>query len=69
MQRQSIETEKFRSIGYDSENLILEIEFHDGSVYQYRTVPEGIHCSLMETPYKEIYFLQNIKNHYFSEKL
>lgn len=35
------------SIGYDPGNMILEIEFLSGSVYQYYDVPQSIYDGLM----------------------
>lgn len=35
------------SVGYDSESMILEIEFHGCGIYQYSKVPQDIHEGLM----------------------
>ncbi|QTF07946.1 KTSC domain-containing protein [Brenneria izadpanahii] len=43
MQRQSVSSSRIRSIGYDPENRILEIEFHNKTIYQYIGVPKRIH--------------------------
>ena len=37
-----------RSIGYDPDNLILEIELRNGGIYQYFQVPENAHRLLLE---------------------
>ena len=37
-----VESSHLVSIDYDSDTEILEIEFHDGSVYQYSKVPKSI---------------------------
>lgn len=35
------------SIGYDLDNMILEVEFTTGAVYQYYDVPQSIYDGLM----------------------
>lgn len=36
------------SVGYDPESKTLELEFSDGSLYEYYAVPAAIHRRLME---------------------
>ncbi|MFC3395170.1 KTSC domain-containing protein [Brenneria rubrifaciens] len=40
MQRQPVSSSRIRSIGYDPENRILEIEFQNKEIYQYVDVSE-----------------------------
>lgn len=47
MERQYVSSSNIASIGYDPENMILEIEFLNGSVYQYYDVPQSIYEGLM----------------------
>jgi hypothetical protein len=35
------------SIGYDTQKLILEVRFHNGSLYQYYEVPPDLYNGLM----------------------
>ena len=42
MKRQQVESSNLSSIGYDSEDQILEVEFKHGGIYQYFEVPENI---------------------------
>lgn len=37
-----VESSHLVSMDYDSDTEILEIEFHDGSVYQYEAVPKSV---------------------------
>jgi hypothetical protein len=37
-----VESSHLRDLKYDSETKILEIEFHDGSIYKYKDVPKGV---------------------------
>jgi len=64
MQRVSVSSSNIRSIGYESESKILEIEFNSGSIYQYYKVPEEIYQNLMNAGSHGRYFRQNIKNTY-----
>lgn len=36
------------SLEYDTDTEILEIEFHDGSVYQYQNVPKSVYQDLSQ---------------------
>ena len=47
MERQYVVSSNIASIGYDPDNMILEIEFLSGSVYQYYDVPQSIYDGLM----------------------
>ena len=47
MERQYVSSSNIASIGYDPGNMILEIEFLSGSVYQYYDVPQSIYDGLM----------------------
>lgn len=40
MKRKSIESSMIRSIGFDFERSILEIEFNSGAIWQYFDFPE-----------------------------
>ena len=35
MQRKQVESSMIKSVGYDENNLILEVEFKNGKVFQY----------------------------------
>ena len=69
MERTPVTSSNLRSIGYESETSTLEIEFNHGGVYQYLGVPEEVFDSLMQAGSHEIYFNENIKNSYGTNKL
>ena len=50
MHRTPVSSSNISSIGYDPGTQTLEVEFHNGSVYQYRGVPQGIYQGLMGAP-------------------
>ena len=64
MQRQNVTSSNIASVGYDSNQNKLEIEFLDGGIYQYDNVPQSIYCSLMSASSHGGYFHQYIKNEY-----
>lgn len=41
MDRQVVESKAIRSMGYDSQQQLLEIEFRSGRIYQYAAVPSA----------------------------
>lgn len=43
MNRTSVTSSNIASIGYDPSSLTLEVEFTDGSIYQYFDVPEAVY--------------------------
>lgn len=50
MERKHVISGNIESIGYDVGTKILEVEFSDGSVYQYSNVPQRIYEGLMSAP-------------------
>ena len=47
MERRNVSSSNIKSIGYDSATQTLEVEFLDGSIYQYSGVPPSIFDGLM----------------------
>lgn len=47
MERQYVTSSNILSIGYAPDNMILEVEFTTGAVYQYYDVPQSIYDGLM----------------------
>ena len=56
MDRRRVSSSNLRSVGYDEERSILEIEFLAGPVYQYFNVSYGIYRGLMNASSKGGYF-------------
>lgn len=46
MEREHVESSNINEIGYDPESQTLEIEFLNGSIYQYFDVPEHVYTEL-----------------------
>jgi hypothetical protein len=48
LKRVPVSSSSVRSVGYDPERFILEIEFCSGGVYQYLQVPAAAHRLLLQ---------------------
>lgn len=62
MNRNQVASSNVRSIGYDITSQTLEVEFHNGWVYQYYGVPEFLHQEIMSASSKGQFLNQYIKN-------
>jgi hypothetical protein len=62
MERQSVSSSNLASVGYDTQRHVLEVEFLNGSIYQYSGVPESEYRGLMSASSHGSYFNANIKN-------
>ena len=69
MHRTPVTSSNLVSVGYEAKSLTLEIEFRNGSIYQYFDVPEYEHQSLMQAGSHGTYFSANVKNSYRYTKL
>lgn len=52
------------SVGYDSDESLLEVTFKSKSTYQYEGFPADLHEAFMKAPSKGKFFAQYIKNEY-----
>lgn len=64
MERYDVASSNIRSVGYDKASDTLEVEFLNGSIYQYFNVPETEFDRLMQQSSKGRYLNTYIKNHY-----
>jgi hypothetical protein len=62
MNRVGVKSSNIRSIGYDKDRKLLEIEFNSGSIYEYSNVPHVIYFSLLDAPSHGKYFGKYIRN-------
>lgn len=62
MDRKPVISSNIKSIGYNKEEKVLEIEFNHGGVYEYSNVPKNAYESLNNAPSKGRYFIKYIKN-------
>jgi KTSC domain len=65
VERQPVDSSLIRSVGYDSFNSILEIEFvQPNRIYAFFDVPYSVYSELMEAESKGSYFNEDIKDLY-----
>jgi len=69
MERVPVESSHIRSIGYDENTSRLEIEFKDGTVYEYDDVPQHVHEELMAADSQGVYANSNIYKKYTQRKI
>lgn len=69
MERIRIHTPNLRAVGYDAERRLLEIEFNDGSVYQYERVAPDLHRRFMASQSKRSFFEDHIEEVYTRRRL
>ena len=61
MDREPVSSSLLRSVGYDSDQQLLEVELQDGKIYQYADVSEQIYQGLIEADSLGRYFNQHIR--------
>ena len=66
MQRTHVSSSNIASIGYDATTHVLEVEFNDGSVYQYSGVPKSVYRELMSAGSHGSYFDSYVKKSGYS---
>lgn len=64
MKRQAIKSSNIRSVGYDIKSMVLEVEFHNGRVYQYQKVPALAVQELLKAKSAGRYFNETIRKSY-----
>jgi len=64
MQRQTVFSNRLRSVGYDALSKTLEVEFKNGRIYHYSKVPTSEFEALMTFESHEEYLNDNIKSTY-----
>jgi hypothetical protein len=59
-----VDSTTMRSVGFEANRRILEIEFDSGAIYRYLGVPASVHKALMNAESKGRYFNQQIRDVY-----
>ena len=68
MLRIVVESSSIRSIGYDTRQGLLEVEFHSGRLYHYFEVPAEVYRAFMRAPSKGGYLNASVIPHYHCER-
>ena len=70
MERQQVQSEMIRAIGYDKATQVLEIEFHrQNRVYRYFAVPPFLYEGMMISRSKGKFFTDKIAERYRAEQV
>lgn len=69
MKREHVNSSNIESIGYDLRSQTLEIEFLNGSIYQYFDVPENVFIDFKTADSQGKYLASNIKGHFRYSKV
>lgn len=67
MERTPVSSSNLISVGYEAESQTLEIEFKNGSVYQYHGVPLDEFADFMKASSKGTYFNERIKRYAYTK--
>lgn len=65
----SVNSSMANAVGYDTDNNILQVEFHNGTVYQYSGVDEDTWEDLHQTDSIGKFFNENIRGKYQYERV
>lgn len=68
MERKRISASNIRSVGFDSRNRVLEIEFSNGSIVQYNGVSDEVHRRFVNAPSPGSYFQDNIEENFTARR-
>jgi len=69
MQMTPVTSSNIAAVGYDRTSRTLEVEFHNGTRYQYDDVDEDVYQDLMGAESVGKFFNANVKDLYTTTKL
>lgn len=69
MHRTPVSSTNIRSIGYDPQSALLEVEFTSGDVYQYFNVPENLYQQFLRASSHGQFLNDNIRYNYRYQKV
>lgn len=69
MSRFAVQSNTLVSVSYLAPRSLLDLEFHDGTVYRFFDVPPGCLHQLLASPSKGSYFNLNIRNRFRCQRL
>lgn len=69
MNRIPVSSSNVKSVGYDEEESKLEVEFNNGSIYQYSNVPINKYSDLMNSSSHGKYFHRFIRDKYVTKRV
>jgi hypothetical protein len=69
MERLPVSSTTIKSVGYDPDGLLLEVQFRPSGIYRYSRVPVERYLNLMNASSKGRYFNRYIKGKYPFKKV
>ena len=69
LKRLPVQSRILRSIGYDENTKILELEFQTGVIYHYLRVPQKIYRNLVKSDEIYKYFSEKIRPQYQAKRV
>jgi KTSC domain len=66
IKRDAVQSTALASVGYSNRLRALEIEFRNGAIYRYLSVPPAIYHDLMVAPSKARFYDENIRRKFRS---
>jgi len=57
----AVDSTTLRTVGYDAERQLLQIEFQNRSIYQYFEVPATVYEELLQASSKGAYFNRSVR--------
>lgn len=69
MKRIKVISQMIKSAGYDNDTQTMEVEFSNGTIWQYKEVPKYLYDNFMTEKSKGKYFLEKIKPFYVGSKI
>ncbi|MBK0380548.1 KTSC domain-containing protein [Mucilaginibacter segetis] len=70
MHRKTVESTALKSIGYDAEKHVLELEFREsGDVWQYLNVKPAVYKKMMESESLGSFFVNKVKGVFDENKI
>ena len=69
MDRKRVNASTIRSVGYDADQQVLEIEFSSGSIVQYSGVSPEVHRRFVNSPSPGSFFQDQIDENFPSRRV
>jgi len=69
MDRKPLKSSKLRSAGYDERNRVMEIEFVNGEVFEYKAVSPELYRQLMSSPSPNSFFEDKIEEAFSGRRI
>ena len=69
MERERVSSSNIASVGYEPGSNLLEVEFLNGSIYQYRDVPKNVYEDFMASRSLGSYLNSRIRGKYLSHQI